>query len=464
MNEHRSESQMPPRHHGSFRDPSGFVFAKNGVLYRQVNRVYAPVFDYLVESGLYAELVRKGYVVPHEEIRKEDIASDAYKIIRPEKIPFISYPYEWCFSELKDAALLTLKIQKTAIRFGMCLKDASAYNIQFKNGRPILIDTLSFERYQEGVPWVAYRQFCEHFMASLALMSFTDVRLSQLLRTYIDGIPLDLASKLLPWRSWFHTAILFHIHMHAKSDRRHKGEEVKFSRKSVSSSALGNILESLKVGVSALNWNPRTIANLDFEGKKDYPASEAKEEMRELKRFFGIVRPKLAWGFGMSGIPASQSMSELGTEIIEFDNDPTLVEKNYLAVREKKAERLLPLVMDLTNPSPSIGWASGERASLLARGPADLVVALDLIHALAISNNVSFEMVADFFSDICRELIIEFIPRDDARVRRLLKNRADIFGWYNRKNFETAFGRRFTIASSYESPASKLVIYLMRRK
>lgn len=462
MNEHGSGAQISSRNHGSFRDPSGFIFYKNGAPYRQVNRVYAPVFDHLIKSGLYAELVQKGYLIPHEEVKMNDVSSDAYKILKPEKIPFISYPYEWCFSELKDAALLTIKIQKIALRFGMCLKDASAYNIQFKNGRPILVDTLSFERYQEGVPWVAYRQFCEHFMTPLALMSFVDVRLSQLLRTYIDGIPLDLASKLLPWRSWFHSAIFFHIHMHAKSSRRHKGGEVKFSRKSVSSSALGNIIESLKASISALSWNPQTIK--DQNSYEEKTTSEAEGRVDEFKRLFGVVNPKLIWDIGIGGGLMSSSMSKSGTEIISFDNNPASAEINYLAVQEKKSEHLLPLVMDLANPSPSIGWASGERASLIARGPADLVVALNLIHSLAISNNIPFEMAADFFSDICGALIIEFIPREDPSVGKLLKNRKDIFSRYDRKNFETAFGRRFMIASSYEVPASRRVLYLMHKR
>jgi len=180
----------------SFRDPSGFLFSRQGVLYRQVNQIYAEHCDRLMSSDLYARLIKAGLLIPHEEVNVEpEEPSLAYKVIKPEPVRFISYPYEWSFSQLKDAALATLAIQMRALESGMVLKDASAYNIQFHHGKPMLIDTLSFEIYHEGDPWVAYRQFCQHFLAPLSLMANKDVRLGQLMRIYIDGIPLDLASR-----------------------------------------------------------------------------------------------------------------------------------------------------------------------------------------------------------------------------------------------------------------------------
>ena len=186
---------------GSFRDPSGFVYERDGVLYRRVHRSYAAHYDRLMDSGLYAALVGDGLLVPHEEVGPRGGEQDPYATLRPERVAFVSYPYEWCFSQLKDAALTTLRIQERALGFDMTLKDASAYNIQFHRGRPVLIDTLSFECYEEGVPWVGYRQLCQHFLAPLALMAHRDVRLGGLLRLHLDGIPLDLASTLLPART-----------------------------------------------------------------------------------------------------------------------------------------------------------------------------------------------------------------------------------------------------------------------
>jgi hypothetical protein len=184
---------------GSFRDPSGSVFRRDGAVLRRVNRVYRGNYDALFSSGLYDALVGEGLLVPHVEraaVGGED--GDCYKIIEPERIPFISYPYEWCFSQLKDAALATLAIQKLALSHGMSLKDSSAFNIQFRNGKPVHIDTLSFELYREGSPWIAYRQFCEHFLGPLALMSLKDVRCGRLLESYLDGVPFPPDARPSP--------------------------------------------------------------------------------------------------------------------------------------------------------------------------------------------------------------------------------------------------------------------------
>src|SRR5215216_6396727 len=223
----------------SFRDPSGFLFARDGVLYRQVNRKYEQEYTRLMESGLYDKLVKAGLLVSHVEVDHAPAeAALAYKIIQPERVPFISYPYEWSFGQLKDAALATLSIQRRALKVGMSLKDASAYNIQFVRGKATLIDTLSFEIYKEGQPWVAYRQFCQHFLAPLALMATRDIRLNQLLRVYIDGIPLDLASELLPGKTRLNFGLLTHVHLHASAQKRYSGADVKSQGGSMSKQAM----------------------------------------------------------------------------------------------------------------------------------------------------------------------------------------------------------------------------------
>src|SRR3989304_2762946 len=236
----------------SFRDPSGFLFFRSGVLYRQINRTREKDYARLMDSGLYEKLVKAGLLIPHVESDQLPAESDApFKIVQPERVPFISYPYEWAFSQLKDAALATLSIQKRALKMGMTLKDASAYNIQFVHGKPILIDTLSFEIYREGKPWDAYRQFCQHFLAPLALMARVDIRLGQLLRVSIDGIPLDLASRLLPFRTRLDFGLLAHIHLHASAQIRYADVDVKragesASRRGMSKNAFIGLVGSLE--------------------------------------------------------------------------------------------------------------------------------------------------------------------------------------------------------------------------
>src|SRR4051794_12526864 len=212
----------------SFRDPSGFLFeGDDGQLYRQVNRCYQPDFERLVGSGLYAELTARSLLVEHErtaEIRP--LSDDGFCVIRPRRIRFISYPYEWAFSALQDAALLTLDVQLRALNHGMQLKDASAYNVQFDGCRPILIDTLSFERLDVNKPWKAYGQFCRHFLAPLALMAKTHIDSGYLLRDYIDGIPLDVASRMLPGRTRWSIGMQLHLHWHARMVAKHQATQL----------------------------------------------------------------------------------------------------------------------------------------------------------------------------------------------------------------------------------------------
>ncbi|MEK7180789.1 MAG: SAM-dependent methyltransferase [Patescibacteria group bacterium] len=447
----------------SFRDPSGFIFFEKGILYRQVNKIYSNNYDLLMQSGLYSELIRKNYLIPHKEVPNFNPNPDCYKTIQPEKIDFISYPYEWSFSELKDAALLTLKIQKIALRFNMTLKDSSAYNIQFKNGNPILIDTLSFEKYEEGYPWVAYRQFCQHFLAPLALMCLKDIRLNQLLKIYIDGIPLDLASVLLPNKSWLKPVTFFHIHMHAKSQKHFSEKKVNFNKRKFGRFSFINLINSLKDGVSSLRWEAGKTEWANYYENTNYSKSSINHKSELVSKFIISIKPKSVWDLGANDGLFSRLSSSREIETIAFDIDPTSVEKNYLTIKKEKEKNLLPLVSDLTNPSPSLGWSSQERKSLIKRGPADLGLALALIHHLTISNNVPFEASASFFSKVCKTLIIEFVPKDDSQVERLLKNRTDIFGSYTQENFEKEFGRYFTVSDSYQILASKRVLYLMRR-
>src|SRR6266545_1890579 len=243
----------------SFRDPSGFLFSRDGVLYRQVNRKYEQEYVRFMESGLYEKLVKAGLLISHVEVDQVPAEPETvYKIIQPERVPFISYPYEWSFGQLKDAALATLSIQRRALKLGLSLKDASAYNIQFVRGKPTLIDTLSFEIYKEGQPWVAYRQFCQHFLAPLALMALRDVRLNQLLRVYIDGVPLDLASELLPSRTRFNFGLLTHIHLHAGAQKKyaHAGTDVKLRVGTMSKQAMMGLIDSLDSTIRKLDWSP----------------------------------------------------------------------------------------------------------------------------------------------------------------------------------------------------------------
>jgi len=272
---------MQTRSHvpGSFRDPSGFLFYRDGLVYCQVNSVYAELYDQLIDSGLHQALVDAHLLIPHQQVEIEPAEpTHAYKIIQPEQIPFISYPYEWSFSQLKDAALTTLEIQKRALEYEMSLKDCSVYNIQFGKGKPVFIDTLSFEAYREGHPWVAYRQFCQHFLAPLALMSTTDVRLNQLFRVYIDGVPLDLASALLPARSRLSFALLSHIHLHARSQQTFAEKPIDVSGRTMSRMSFRGLIDNLERAVRKLQWEPQGTEWVDYAEDTNYSAGALQQK------------------------------------------------------------------------------------------------------------------------------------------------------------------------------------------
>jgi hypothetical protein len=461
----------PTSHHpASFRDPSGFLFRQNGILYRQVNPSYREQYDLLMSSGLYERLVKKKMLISHTQADIPAALPDqAYQIIQPEPVSFISYPYEWSFSQLKDAALLTLAVHKLALENGMALKDASAYNIQFHNGRAVLIDTLSFEIYHEDQPWVAYRQFCQHFLAPLALMSCEDVRLSQLLRVYIDGVPLDLASRLLPWRTRLNLGLLSHIHLHAGAQKSYGDKDITpqtAARKTTRLAHLG-LIENLESTVRGLKWQPAGSEWADYYDSTNYTRAAFDYKARLVGEFIQTAQPRAVWDLGSNTGVFSRIAADKGIFTVSADIDPAAVEKNYLEVKQKKEKLLLPLLIDLTNPSPAIGWDNQEREAFIQRGPAGtnrLVMALALVHHLAISNNVPLGDVARFFAGLGQWLVVEFIPKDDSQVQRLLRTRVDIFPDYHEAGFEAAFAEVFEISQKQPIEGSKRTLYLMKTR
>ena len=461
----KSETQVI---NASFRDPDGFLFNRSGDLYRQINKSGAPAYQQLMESGLYKKLVEAQQIVLHREVDIEPVNPNlAYKIIQPVKIPFISYPYEWSFSMLKDAALTTLSIQLKALEAGMILKDASAYNIQFLNGKPVLIDTLSFEPYVEGKPWVAYQQFCQHFMAPLALMAKVDIRLGQLLRIYIDGIPLDLAARMLPGRVWTNPGLMVHIgfHSHAQKSYASKSKGVtKSVTRPIKKDELVVLVESLYNTIYKLNWKPSGTEWADYYNQTNYSKGAFDHKRLVLNNWIEKIDPGVVWDLGSNTGEFSRIASQKGCFTIAFDRDPGAVEKNYQQIKQEGNQKLLPLIQDLTNPSPSIGWANFERDSLTNRGPADLILGLALIHHLTMTNNTPLNKISDYLRTLGHSLIIEFVPKSDSQVQKMLANRVDIFPDYTPEGFESAFNKNWEFIETVPLAESERILYLLKGK
>lgn len=456
----------PVVHPSSFRDPSGQVYRHEGELYRRVDPSYREHYDLLLSSGLYDELVEAGLLVAHEEAPPgTPCPGEAYKVLRPRRVPFVSYPYEWCFGQLQDAALLTLEVQRRALARGLWLKDASAFNVQFLAGRPLLIDTLSFERYPEGRPWPAYRQLCQHFLVPLALMARVDPRLGLLLRDFLDGIPLDLGSRLLPWGTRLRYSLLAHVHLHAASQRRYADRPVAPGSVRLGRAALTGLIESLASAVRAQRWEPGGTEWADYDGTASYAPAAAAAKERAVADLFEELDLEVLWDLGANdGAFSRVARRAAARRVVAIDGDPGAVERNYRRCRADGEEGILPLLVDLTNPTPGLGWASRERDGLLARGPADAALALALVHHLAIGSNVPLGRVADLLAEIAPVAVVEWVPKDDPMVARLLAGREDVFPGYTEAGFEAAFGRRFAVEARAPLEGSGRVLYRLRRR
>lgn len=451
----------------SFRDPSGFIFERDGTLLRQVNRSYFPTWQAVAKSGLLSELTDRGLLISHRETDLSlALNSDAAAVIQPERVGLISYPFEWSFSALQDAALLTIKLQRRALAKGFSLKDATALNVQFHRGRPVFIDSLSFEAYVEGRPWVAYAQFCRHFLAPLALMSLRDLRLSRLMQEFVDSVPLELASKLLPWRTRFQPMLALHIHLHARAQANQGDAVVKAAAApspSLSKKRLLSLLQSLEDAIRGLHSPAKhsSIWRDYYTTNNNYVDDGMRFKEETVHRWLAANPGKMVWDLG-ANTGRFARLAPVDTLAIAWDFDPVCVDIAYVDNRKEGISHVLPLVLDLTNPTPASGWAHRERKSLRERGPADTLLALGLVHHLAIANNVPLRQVAQYFGEIGKSLIVEFVDRDDSQVKKLLHSREDIFANYSREGFEQAFGEFFEICETLSLPGMARTLYRMK--
>lgn len=453
---------------GSYRDPGGFVYRRDGVLYRQIDSSSIEDWTAFLASGLADRLIASGRLVAHEVAPLTAAATpDAREVIKPEVIEFISYPFEWTFGELKDAALLTLDVELEALAAGWTLKDASAYNVQFRDSRPVLIDSLSFEPHEDGAPWVAYRQFCEHFLAPLAVMSRRDIRLGSLLRADPDGIPLDLAKGLLPWRTRLDFGLFSHLHLHASAQVRHAGDDddgAAAKRVRISRPKLIGLIGNLRSTVAGLTWKPSGTEWSDYAENTSYndQATQAKERL--VGEFVRQVPGPRVWDLGANTGRYSRIAADAGKRVLAFDIDPAAAERNYHQVLAEKRTNVLPLILDVANPSPGIGWANEERRSLLERADPDLILALALVHHLAISRNVPLPMLFDLFAKLAPWAIVEFVPKEDVMVRRLLATRRDVFPSYTLDGFRSAAAGHFSVVAERPIEDSPRTLFLLRRR
>ena len=457
---------MNNQHSSSFRDPSGYVFLDGGILKRKILPKYFDVYNALKNAYFFEKLFKAQLIIPHKEIS----ISDTEIIIQPEQIPFITYPYEWSFNQYKEAALLTLKLQKYSLEHGFSLKDASAFNVAFHNGKAVFIDTLSFDLYVENSPWRAYKQFITHFLGPLVLAHYHGAPSLKLMSNFIDGIPVKMLASMLPFKTKLSPFLYSNIHLLSKFEAKHNEDyEGKTKSASLSKKAQLNIIESLYDYIKNLSLKEHSEWG-NYYSKINYSDEAFQQKAMIINQWISKINAQTVIDIGGNDGTFVRKISSKLTQALVCDIDANSVDLNHKTIREQKEKHITPFVLDVLNPSAAIGFHNNERFSFLDRVTAfspDTTLVLAVIHHMSLSGNIPFEHSAAFFASFSKHLIIEFPDRDDSWVQRLLNSKADFkdyFDFYNQENFEIAYLKVFDLIEKMNIPHSKRIMYFLKRK
>jgi SAM-dependent methyltransferase len=466
------EATLPELEPGSFRDPDSRVVMSDGRVLRLLSERGLADWKALSSSPLFAELVQEGKLVGTREAVVQELPPGALTgevaaVLEHEVVPFVSYPYEWTFGMLRDAAVLQLELVRRSIGAGMILKDSSPYNVQFRGSRPVFIDVGSFERLREGEPWAGYRQFCMLFLYPLLLESWKGVPFQPWLRGSLAGITPETFRSVLSRRDLLRRGAFTHVALHARLERRHQEDEgdVKGDlrasgfRKELILANVG----SLERRVARLTPRPRRSAWSAYEPTTSYADADAKRKETFVSAALASERPRVVWDLGCNDGRFSRMAAETAEHVVAVDADPVVVDRLYEELKTEAAARVLPLTMDLTDPSPGQGWKGAERKSLEDRGRPDLALCLALVHHLSIGGNVPIADLLDWFRGLAGSLVIELATPDDPMVRKMLaRKRPEDHPDYRRDWFERCLDERFTVVDSEVLSSGTRVLYHAR--
>ncbi|MFV8378236.1 hypothetical protein [Flavobacterium sp. LB3R33] len=441
----------------SFRDPDSSLTYDDTHYYRTLSKNYLMHYNYFIESGLKEDLLLKELILPFEKITDEGKI-----VIKTKKINFVSYPYEWSFSQFKTAALFTLQINLIALKHGMVLKDASMFNVQFVGSKPIFIDLASFEVYKDDKPWIAYYQFCKHFYGPLFLAAKKNIQLPKLLLYFIDGIPLKEAVSLCRMSDFFDIGGFIHLYLHSKGEGsiNKSGIEKKVTKKQ-----LVELLTHLSDSIKTLKPKQKRTVWDDYNQNNNY-LKESKDHKAEIIKGFMSQIPhcKMAMDIGANDGKYSRLLSESEIYTLVVDIDELAIERAFVESNKSQNKYLHPLHVNLANPTPAIGWNNVERKSFWERCYVDIIQALAVVHHLAITHDISFEEIAKKISKHTQYLVIEFVYPDDSQTQILLNNKPHHKAVYTQINFEKAFETFFSLNKKVNIDGMKRDLYFYERK
>ena len=455
---------------GSFRDPDSRIFTADGRVLRLLSEQGLADWRALSQSGLLDDLPVIGTREVEADVPgPEALHGGVAAVLEHDPIPFVSYPYEWTFEMLRDAALLQLQLLRRAIEKGLILKDSTPYNVQFRGAEPVFIDIGSFERLREGEPWAGYRQFCMLFLYPLLLQAWKDVPFQPWLRGSLEGITPHEARGLLSARDLLRRGALSHVVLHERLERRYehtdadlKGElrTAGFKKELILANIRG--LERL---IRRLSWEPDRSTWSEYGPHTTYTPEDAARKERFVTEAVAQEKPRLVWDLGCNDGRHSRIAAEHSEYVVAMDADVLVVDRLYRALHDVGASRILPLAVNVVDPPPALGWRGLERRPLLDRGRPALTLALALIHHVSIAGNVPVAEFLDWLRGATGSLVIEFVSPEDPMARRLLaRKRPGDHPDYRAEWFEQCLTERFDIVRSEELAAGARTLYLARPK
>jgi len=459
----------------SFKDDVARVVLEDGIYFRYIFEAYKAEYDHLMQSGLYKTLIEKGLIITHQEVEQNKEAQHQeklYKKLRPHQIPFQSYPFEWSYGQWRKVMYAYLQINQIALAHGMILKDATPYNFYFEGGRAILLDTSSFDFFNEGDPWIAYRQFCSEMLSPFALMHYNGQRWARITQSHLRGMPLNFVSKQLPLKSWLNMTCLLHIHMHGKyatNDSENSSLRTTIKQKGFSKEKIRSLMKMLQSTV--VNWKqPFAFEKHWIDYYQKDIASDKYLEHKEaiIKEWLGQLtnQNKLhsILDLGANTGKFSLIASDYAEKVIALEYDDICVDAIDKAIVSAKEHHICCLRMDLAETTPNMGVLEKEYSSIYTRAKSSMVMGLALIHHLFISNQLSFYKIAqilDGFSE--QHVIVEFIPFEDEKVQFLIKDKQRDYSNFTEEAFKEAIERFFDIKERKQIEGSARILYLLEK-
>ncbi len=406
---------------GSFRDPASHVVFDGDRVLRLLDNRGLEAWKDLESTAFFTNAVETGRLISTTQLDQSPEGTAG--ALQHPQIPFISYPYEWTFSMLKDAALLQLDLLADALAEGITIKDATPFNIQFVDGSPVFIDIGSFEKYQDGEPWIGYRQFTRQFLFPLMLRAWADLPFQPWLRGDMEGPTAGEMKRILSGGKRMKPSALMHVSLQARMEERMSGGSARGDLKAAGFTAdliLTNV-RKLHALIETLQWDH------GVEGWSNYQSCDHVGRDRETKGEFlraalGQSQPKRVIDLGANDGHFSAIAAETGALAIAVDGYEPVLEDLY---SRSKGKSIAVVVSELTNPSPAQGWAGQERPALMERANPDYVIAYGVIHHLIYTASIPPATVLDWLRSFDAPVALEYVSPDDAMVGKLTANKLE---------------------------------------